>query len=67
MISSYTGVSGSRIAYYIATEFKNKGNLLIVVPTGKSAQRLSEDLGFFMPNINILVMQEEDKNRIVYE
>ena len=67
MITNYTGISGSRIAYLAAAEFKNKDNELIVVSSGRAAHRLADDLAFFMPECNIVVMPEETDNQILYE
>lgn len=67
MIINYTGISGSRVAYLAAAEFENKGNCLIVVSKGLQANRLKEDLAFFMPETKIYVMPEEEDMRILYE
>ncbi len=66
MISNYTGVSGSRIAYLAAAELKKRNKALIVVSSGRVAERLKEDLAFFVPEAVINIMPEED-DRILYE
>ena len=66
MITNYTGVSGSRSAYLIASlEWSN--TMLIVVSSGRTADRLGRDLSFFAPDARILVMPEEDDIQILYE
>ena len=67
MIIDFTGISGSRIAYLAAAEFKNKTKILIVVSTGRQAMRLADDLAFFMPESNILTMPEDSDVGILYE
>ena len=66
MISNYTGVSGSRIAYLAAAELKEHRKILIVVSSGRVAQRLSDDLAFFAPEADIIVMPQEE-NSLSYE
>ena len=66
MITNYTGISGSRIAYLAAAELKERNKVLIVVSSGRVAERLKEDLAFFVPEAVISVMSEEE-DRILYE
>lgn len=67
MIINYTGISGSRIAYLAAAEFKNENNGLIVVGGSQQASRLSEDLSFFMPETRIITIPEEEDAQVLYE
>ena len=69
MITNYTGVSGSRTAYLIAAGLiqQNKDRALIVVSTGRVAARLAEDLIFYLPEAEIIVMPEEEDVQILYE
>ena len=67
MITNFTGISGSRIAYLAAAELKNKTKSLIVVSTGRQAMRLADDLAFFMPETKILTMPEDVDTGILYE
>ncbi len=66
MINNYTGISGSRVAYLAAAELKQHHKLLIVVSSGRVAERLREDLAFFVPESRIEIMPE-DQDRILYE
>lgn len=67
MISNYTGISGSRIAYLATVILKNKGKGLIVVSTSSVAKNLAEDLAFFMPERKIIVLPEAENPEITYE
>ena len=67
MTINYTGISGSRIAYLAAAELENSGKLLIAVSTRRAAERLAEDLAFFAPDADIVLMPEEEEVRILYE
>ena len=67
MITNYTGISGSRIAYLVAAEFKNMDKAIVVVSTSRVAERLAADLAFFMPDISVVALPEEEDNRILYE
>ena len=93
MITNYTGISGSRTAYQIASltgtgdtpgnlagaqalsEEPGKGRagaapantVLIVVSSGKAAERLGRDLSFCAPDAGILIVPEEDDIQILYE
>lgn len=66
MINNYTGISGSRMAYLAATAIQENNKLMIVVSSGRVAERLKEDLAFFVPEIRIEIMPE-DEDRIIYE
>ncbi|MBQ0004672.1 MAG: transcription-repair coupling factor [Clostridiales bacterium] len=66
MINNYTGISGSRIAFLAAAALKENNKLLIVVSSGRVAERLREDLAFFAPDARIEVLPE-DEDRILYE
>ncbi len=66
MITSYTGISGSRTAYLIAS-IRGSNTVLIVVSSGRTAERLRRDLSFCAPDAEILVMPEEDDVQILYE
>ncbi len=67
MIINYTGVSGSRTSYLISRRIEQNKKALIVVSTGRAAARLAEDLAFFLPNSEILVMPEEENLQVLYE
>ncbi|MBQ0018206.1 MAG: transcription-repair coupling factor [Clostridiales bacterium] len=67
MVSNYTGISGSRIALLAAAELKNKGKAVIVVSTSRVAERLADDLAFFVPGAEIIVLPEDEKSLVVYE
>ena len=78
MITSYTGISGSRIAYLISSrtdkDIKShygaaaKSNkMLIVVSTGRDAERLARDISFCASDSAITVIPEEDDIQILYE
>ena len=82
MLTNYTGISGSRTAYVIASltggvrsggakdanKFNpNKKPVLIVVSSGRTAERLERDLSFCAPDSEIIVMQEEDDIQVLYE
>ena len=77
MITNYTGISGSRTAYQIASLTGTgdaPGNqagaapantVLIVVSSGKAAERLGRDLSFCAPDAGILIVPEEDDIQIL--
>lgn len=65
MIKNYTGVSGSRIAWLVAQEQSNK--MLAVVSTGRTAERLAQDLSFCAPDARIFILPEEADAQILYE
>ena len=78
MITSYTGISGSRTAYLISslTDKDRKGKysaavksnkVLIMVSTGRDAERLARDLSFCAPDAAVTVIPEEDDIQILYE
>lgn len=65
MIRNYTGISGSRTAWLISQE--ESEIMLVVVSTGRTAERLAGDLSFFAPDAEIIVMPEEDDIQVLYE
>lgn len=67
MLTNYTGVSGSRIAYFAAAELKQHKKALIVVSSERVAKRLRDDLAFFVPEAEFSIMPEEDDVKVVYE
>ena len=67
MIVNHSGVSGSRTAYMLAAALKEHGKLLAVVPTGQAAASLAGDLAFYMPELSVIVLPEEEDIRILYE
>ena len=67
MIIDHTGISGSRTAYMLAAGIKEKHKLLAVVPTGQAATRLADDLVFYMPQLNVIVLPEEEDVQVLYE
>ena len=67
MITEHTGISGSRTAYMIAAGIKEQGKLLAVVPSGQAAARLAGDLSFFMPELRVIVLPEEEDMQVLYE
>lgn len=66
MISNYTGVSGSRLAYYAARESERYQRTLIIVSSSRVAARLYEDMSFFVQS-DITVLPEEEDLRLLYE
>lgn len=67
MIVNYTGVSGSRAAYLISKEVKEYKSTLIVVSSGQVAERLREDISFFVPENRIRVLPEQETLQFLYE
>ncbi len=67
MITNHTGVSGSRVAYMLAAGIRKHNKLLAVVSSGQAAARLAEDLVFCMPELNVIVLPEEEEVQILYE
>ncbi|MBR2539480.1 MAG: transcription-repair coupling factor [Mogibacterium sp.] len=67
MIINYTGVSGSRISYLISRQLADKNKALVVVSSGRAAMRLAEDLAFFAPDSEIIVMPEAEDLQVLYE
>ena len=67
MITSYTGVSGSRTSYLISRQLAETNKALVVVSNGRAAARLAEDLAFFLPDVNTIVMPESEDLHILYE
>lgn len=67
MTSNYTGISGSRAAYVLASALKKHGKLLAVVSSGQAAARLADDLVFCMPELTVIVLPEDEDTQILYE
>ena len=67
MTSNYTGISGSRAAYVLASALKEHGKLLAVVSSGQAAARLADDLVFCMPELKVIVLPEDEDTQILYE
>ena len=67
MITNYTGVSGSRTSYLISRQLTETSKALVVVSNGRAAARLAEDLAFFLPAAEIIVMPESEDIQILYE
>ncbi len=67
MIINLTGVSGSRVAYLISKEIKNYNSTLIVVSSGLVADRLREDISFFVPDISVQALPEKEDFHFLYE
>lgn len=67
MIRIHTGVSGSRAAYVLARCLSEKRKLLAVVPSGQEASRLADDLVFYLPELEPVILPEEEDLQILYE
>ena len=67
MITNHSGISGSRTAYMLTAGIKEKHKLLAVVPSGQAAARLADDLVFYMPSLNVIVLPEEEDVHVLYE
>ena len=67
MIINHSGISGSRTAYLLAARIREKKNLLAVVSSGQAAARLADDLVFYMPELNIITLPEEEDVQVLYE
>ncbi|MBQ9272696.1 MAG: transcription-repair coupling factor [Mogibacterium sp.] len=67
MITNHNGISGSRTAYMLAAKIRENKRLLTVVSTGQAAARLAEDLVFYLPELNVIVLSEEEPVEILYE
>ena len=67
MIINLTGVSGSRVAYLASKEIKNYNSTLIVVSSGLVADRLREDISFFVPDISVQTLPEKEDFHFLYE
>ena len=67
MITNYTGISGSRLAYFAAAEIKEKKRAMIVVSTERAGRRLRDDLQFFVPEAQFVLVPDEEAVRIVYD
>ena len=67
MIIDHSGISGSRTAYLLAEKIREKKKLLAVVSSGQAAARLADDLVFYMPELDPIVLSEEEDVRVLYE
>ena len=67
MITNHSGISGSRTAYMLTAGIKEKHRLLAVVSSGQAAARLAGDLVFYMPELNVIVLPEEEDVHVLYE
>ena len=67
MIINHSGISGSRTAYMLAAQLKEKKKLLAVVSTGQAAARLADDLVFYMPELKVIILPEEEDVQVLYE
>ena len=67
MIRIHTGVSGSRTAYMLACCLKENKKLLAVVSSGQEASRLADDLVFYLPGLEPVILPEEEELQILYE
>ena len=67
MITNHSGISGSRTAYMLTAGIKEKHKLLAVVSSGQAAARLAGDLVFYMPELNVIVLPEEEDVHVLYE
>ena len=67
MIINHSGISGSRTAYMLTAGIKEKHKLLAVVSSGQAAARLADDLVFYMPELNVIVLPEEEDVQVLYE
>lgn len=66
MSTNINGVSGSRIAYYAAKEIEKSKKTLIIVSKEGVAERLRDDISFFV-NKKICVVPKEEDFHILYE
>lgn len=67
MIINHSGISGSRTAYLLAARIKENKKLLAVVSSGQAAARLADDLVFYMPQLKIITLPEEEDIQVLYE
>ncbi|MBR3201592.1 MAG: transcription-repair coupling factor [Mogibacterium sp.] len=67
MITNHSGISGSRTAFMLTKVIKEKQKLLAVVSSGQAAARLADDLVFYMPSLNVIVLPEEEDVQVLYE
>ncbi|MBR0468857.1 MAG: hypothetical protein IJJ16_04025 [Mogibacterium sp.] len=67
MIIDHSGISGSRTAYMLAEGMKEKRKLLAVVSSGQAAARLADDLVFYLPELRVIVLPEEEDVQVLYE
>ena len=67
MIRIHTGVSGSRTAYMLARCLSENRKMLAVVSSGQEASRLADDLVFYLPELEPVILPEEEDMHILYE
>lgn len=67
MITNYTGISGSRIAYLAALELNKVKKALIVVSTERIVRLMAEDIRFFDSEARVITLQEEEDIHVLYE
>ncbi len=67
MITNYTGISGSRMAYLAAVELNRAKKTLILVSTGRIAKLVEDDIRFFDSDARIVTLQEEENLQVLYE
>ena len=67
MIRIHTGISGSRTAYMLAGCLREDRKLLAVVSSGQEASRLADDLVFYLPELEPIVLPEEEDVQVLYE
>ncbi len=67
MIINFTGVSGSRVAYLASQEVKKYSATLIVVSSDQVAERLREDISFFVPEVQVCTIPSEEELQFLYE
>ena len=64
MIIDHSGISGSRTAYLLAEKIREKKKLLAVVSSGQAAARLADDLVFYMPELDVIVLPDAGLPRL---
>ena len=67
MIRIHTGISGSRTAYMLSGCLSENRKLLAVVSSGQEASRLADDLVFYLPALEPVILPEEEDMQILYE
>ncbi|MBQ3290810.1 MAG: transcription-repair coupling factor [Mogibacterium sp.] len=67
MITNFNGVSGSRISFLVSRQLAEFNKALVVVSNAYAAAGLAEDLAFFVPEANVVVMPEAEDVHIMYE
>ena len=67
MIRIHTGISGSRAAYMLSRCLREERKMLAVVSSGQEASRLADDLVFYLPGLEPVILPEEEDMQILYE